>query len=128
MASFAEIDQNNVVLRVLKACSQDIENNGGSQSDQAATHFENVAPLSPLGVKWIETSKTGAFRVRHAGPGMIYEPSNDRFVAPQPFASWTQDNTGAWNAPVDHPNTTAENGRLHSYEWDEDNQTWNFIE
>jgi hypothetical protein len=72
MASFAEIDQNNVVLRVLKACSQDIENNGGSQSDQAATHFENLAPLSPLGVKWIETSKTGAFRVRHAGPGMIY--------------------------------------------------------
>ena len=44
MASFAEIDQNNVVLRVLKACPQDIESNGGSQSEQAAKYFENVAP------------------------------------------------------------------------------------
>ena len=40
MAHFAELDSNNTVLRVVVACNQDIANNGGEQSEQAAKHLE----------------------------------------------------------------------------------------
>jgi hypothetical protein len=55
MAHFAELDENNVVLRIVVACNQDIANNGGEQSEQAAEHFKTVLPFSSNGVKWVQT-------------------------------------------------------------------------
>jgi hypothetical protein len=62
MAHFAEIDLNGKVLRVNCACNQDIANNGGEQSEQAAKHFETTSPLSENGVKWVQTSYNHNFR------------------------------------------------------------------
>ena len=42
MAYFAELDSNNVVLRVLVADQADIDANGGDQSESAATHFQGI--------------------------------------------------------------------------------------
>jgi len=56
MAHFAEIDKNNKVLRVVVACDQDIADNGGDQSEQAAEHFKTVCPFSSTGIKWVQTS------------------------------------------------------------------------
>ena len=39
MAYFAELDLNNIVLRVVVADEDDVTNNGGDQSVQAATYF-----------------------------------------------------------------------------------------
>ena len=55
MAHFAEIDSDNKVLRVVVACNDDVNANGGDQSESAAEHFKTVAPLSILGVKWVQT-------------------------------------------------------------------------
>lgn len=41
---FAEIDSNNKVLRVVVACENDVANNGGDQSVQAATHLQQFVP------------------------------------------------------------------------------------
>jgi len=85
MAHFAEIDLNNIVLRVNKACDIDVANNGGEQSEQAAEHFAIVSPLSENGVKWIQTSYNHKFRKQFAGVGYIYDLNKDKFIVQQPF-------------------------------------------
>lgn len=132
MAHFAEIDENNKVLRVVVACNQDIADNGGEQSVQAATHFENTVPLSPLGVKWVQTSYNNNFRKHFAGIGHTYDEAKDKFIAPKPYPSWILDANDDWVSPVGAaPALTAEqeadNANTYHYEWNETDQRWDLI-
>jgi hypothetical protein len=125
MAHFAEIDENNVVIRVLTACNQDIANNGGELSEQAATYFQSYTPLSSNGVKYIQTSYNHNFRGRFAGVGMIYKQEIDKFILPKPYASWTLDENGVWQAPVAVPTILLDsNNKFYNLIWDESNQKW----
>lgn len=114
MAHFAELDENNKVLRVVVGCNTDIANNGGEQSVQAATHFETVCPLSEDGVKWLQTSYNHNFRKQYAGIGFIYDETNDRFLQPKPGAAWTYDINGDLVPPMPMPSDNT------IYVWDED--------
>jgi hypothetical protein len=118
MAHFAELDSNNKVLRVVVACNQDIANNGGEQSEQAANHFATVCPLSPEGVKWVQTSYNNNFRKQYAGTGSTYDPIKDKFILPQVYPSWSLDNNDDWQAPIPYP----KDGQ--AYAWNEQNQSW----
>jgi hypothetical protein len=119
MAHFAELDSNNKVLRVVVGCDTDVAENGGPQSEQAATHFETVVPLSLDGVKWIETSYDGSFRRQYASIDGYYDPDQDVFISEKPYPSWILNSDKIWEAPVPRP---AEHSPLST--WDEDNQTW----
>lgn len=104
MAHFAELDSNNIVIRTVVACNQDIANNGGEQSVQAAKHFESVVPLSSNGVKWVQTSYNNNFRRKFAGKGDYYNEQNDVFYANvKPYASWTLNSNFDWVAPTSKP-------------------------
>jgi hypothetical protein len=60
-----------------------------------------------------------ALRGNYAGIGYVYDHANDVFYAPQPFASWTLDQTKwMWEAPVPYP----ADGKL--YRWDEPTISW----
>lgn len=60
-----------------------------------------------------------AMRGNYAGIGYTYDPANDVFYAPQPYASWTLDQaTWLWTAPVAYPN----DGKM--YRWDEATVGW----
>jgi hypothetical protein len=125
MAHFAEIDLNNIVLRVNCACNQDIANNGGEQSEQAAQHFATVSPLSQNGIKWIQTSYNNNFRKQYAGIGYTYDASKDKFISPQPFASWSLDSNDDWQAPVAYPTVTTYGDNVGYFiSWDEVGQRW----
>ena len=127
---FAELDANNIILRVVTGCSDDVANNGGQASAAAAKHFEGTVPLSSDGVRWMEGSATGEFRQRRPGQGMIYDEPNDRFVAPRPaeYPSWTMDATGEWVAPVTEPTEKNDpNGHGLIISWDEAGQKWTGI-
>ena len=112
MATFAELDSNNIVLRVVKADDNDVANNGGEYSDQAAEHFKTVLPLSENGVKWIQCSVNTLGnthllggtpkRKNSPGPGDTYDPVNDGFrITKKPFESWIlNSDTFLWEAPV----------------------------
>ena len=70
-----------------------------------------------------------AFRGNYAGIGMIYDSSNDVFYEPEPYPSWTLDNSDwLWKAPLDYPH----DGQF--YVWNEsayqaDNSTgWDLVE
>ena len=121
MAHFAEIDSDNKVLRVVVACNEDVNANGGDQSESAAEHFKTVAPLSILGVKWVQTSYNSNFRNTFAGIGSTYDEANDVFISPQPYPSWTLNNF-KWEPPVPKPEDDIDNPVI--YVWDEDNQQW----
>jgi hypothetical protein len=125
MAHFAEIDLNNKVLRVVVACNQDIANNGGEQSEQAAEHFKTVCRLSENGVKWVQTSYNNNFRKQYAGIGYSFDSTKNKFIASQPFASWSLDSNDDWQAPVAYPTVTTYGDNVRYFiSWDEAGQRW----
>jgi hypothetical protein len=73
MAHFAEIDTNNVVLRVVVA--PDEEEHRGQ---------EFLAVDLGLGGTWIQTSYNASMRGQFAGIGDLYDPVNDVFYTPAP--------------------------------------------
>ena len=118
MAHFAEIDENNVVLRVLVV--DDIHENDGEN------YLANVVGL---GGRWLKTSYNtvgnqhqaggSPFRGNFAGTGYIYNPEKDVFYLPQPFPSWTlNEETYIWEAPVPMPTDRLILG------WNEETLTW----
>ena len=126
MAHFAELNENNVVIRVLTGCNKDIAENGGEQSEQAAAYFQSYTPLSPNGVKYVQTSYNNNFRGKFAGVGMIYKQDIDKFITPQPYDSWTLDSDGIWQTPIAYPTIIGYDNNTKPYyiTWDETNQNW----
>jgi hypothetical protein len=125
MAHFAELNLNNKVLRVVVACNQDIANNGGEQSEQAAEHFKKVCPFSEKGVKWVQTSYNNNFRKQYAGIGYTFDSTKNKFISPQPFASWSLDANDDWQAPVAYPTVTTYGDNIKYFiSWDEAGQRW----
>jgi hypothetical protein len=51
------------------------------------------------------------------GIGYTYNQTEDIFISPQPYPSWTRSGS-LWNAPVQYPSDGKE------YEWNEEDQTW----
>lgn len=72
MASFAEIDDNNVVLRVVKVPDEQ-EHRG-----EEFLHFD-----LGLGGRWLQCSFSGSIRGRFPGPGFVYDPELDEFNPPE---------------------------------------------
>lgn len=122
MAHFAELDSNNKVLRVVVGCNQDIANNGGEQSEQAAEYFKTVCPLSENGVKWVQTSYNNNFRKIFAGFEFSYDPIKDIFLPPKPYPSWILNVNNNWQAPVPDLNDD-----FKQYIWNEQEQNWVFV-
>jgi hypothetical protein len=106
MSHFAELDENNIVVRVLVG-DNDAPNEGYDW------FVEN------LGGIWVQTSYNANFRNKYACIGDYYIEELDAFVAPKPFASWILDEeTFRWNAPLPYPTDEK------SYFWNEDLLTW----
>jgi hypothetical protein len=127
MAHFAEIDSNNKVLKVIVACNQDIIDNGGEQSVQAAKQFESVVPLSSNGVKWVQTSYNNSFRKKFAAVGDTYNEEADLFYRNEcEYASWTLDSNFDWQPPVAFPSTYVSpiNGNTIIINWNEEDRKW----
>jgi len=92
MAHWAEIDENNVVIRVLVTDNNDPNGDEGYQS-----------LVNTLGGRWIQTSYNNNFRRLYAGTGYTYNEDNDVFIPPCPFASWTLNEDCYWVPPVPKP-------------------------
>jgi len=125
MAHFAELNLSNIVIRVVVGCNIDIANNGGEQSEQAAEHFKTVCPLSNEGIKWVQTSYNNNFRKQLAAAGYMFDSLKNKFISPQPFASWSLDANDDWQAPIAYPTvTTYGDNAGYSIYWNEDEQRW----
>ena len=93
MAHFAEIDENNIVLRVL-VVDNSLESDG-------ANFLSNTLGL---GGNWIQTSYNGTIRKNYAGVGYTYDPDRDAFISPKPdSAIGFDEDTCQWIVPIDDP-------------------------
>ena len=115
MAHFAEIDQNNVVLRVIVVDNKDTSTPDGAEVESIGVAFCQRL----LGGNWVKTSYNGNIRKNYAGIGYTYDSGRDAFIPPKPFNSWVlNENTCQWDAPVAMP----DDGKRYS--WDEGTQSW----
>ena len=120
MAHFAQLDSNNVVTQVIVVGNDDITDSNGNEVESIGVAF--CQKLLGADTNWKQTSYNNKIRTRYAGIGYSYDASLDAFIAPQPFASWTLDNTSKdWVAPITAPTLTDEQIAARSvYQWDED--------
>jgi len=73
------------------------------------------------GGTWKQTSYNHNFRKQYAGIGYVYNASKNKFLCPQPYASWSLDGSDDWQAPVTFP---AGDQSAYRISWDEDNLRW----
>jgi hypothetical protein len=123
MAHFAEIDENNIVTRVL------VVDNANEDNGQ-----EFLAETLGLGGTWLKTSYNTSggvhnnggtpLRKNYAGIGYSYDAERDAFIPPKPYNSWLlTDDTCLWNAPTPMP---VEEGKM--FRWVEEDLNWQEIE
>jgi hypothetical protein len=124
MAHFAEVDENNIVTRVLVV-----------GDDQEHRGHEFLANDLGLGGTWVKTSYNTSlgqhslggtpFRYNYAGIGYTWDSSfgeDGAFIPPKPFPSWTLNNTTAsWDAPIAYPT----DGKV--YNWNEEDGKWDEV-
>jgi hypothetical protein len=109
MSHFAELNDDNKVLRVIAVESQ--------SDDEAYNWVSNT-----LGGRWIQTSYNGNIRKHFAGTGFTYNEALDVFLPPKPYDSWVlNEETVDWEAPIPMP----EDGY---YFWNEETLSWEEVE
>jgi hypothetical protein len=89
MSHWAEIDENNIVLRVLVGDNNDPNGDEGYQW-----------LINNLGGTWVKTSYNGTIRKNFAGIGYTYDPIRDAFIEPKPYVNSVLDEeTCKWYVP-----------------------------
>ena len=72
---------------------------------------------------WKQTSYNHNFRKQYAGIGYVYDSAKDKFLAPQPHASWSLDASDDWQAPITYPSVTSggsgETAFIYQIDWNE---------
>ena len=113
MAHFAELDNNNVVLRVVVVGNDCVPSDEHIDGETWCINFFK-------GGTWKQTSYNNNFRKQYAGMGFTYDAAKNKFLSPQPHASWSLDANDDWQAPVTYPTDTTD--KIIS--WDEAGQKW----
>jgi len=128
MSHYAQVDENNVVVFVIKAKSDGKEDeftvNTGQVWKQTSYNTRRGVHYDPeTGEPSADQSK--ALRFNYAGIGYTYDEERDAFIPPKPFESWLLDEeTCLWVAPVPMPEETDEEGNPVPYVWDETAGEW----
>ena len=140
MASFAKIDENNLVLTMLYLDNSIVtDENGNEQESLGQAHLEkhNNWPAN----QWIKYSRntnknkhssgdhSKAFRGNGASVGYTWMPEKNIFMPPKLYPSWVLNETDArWQSPIgDPPTQDTYNPLTHFYRWNEDTTAWDLI-
>ena len=113
MAYFAELDNNNVVLRVVVVGNDCVPSDEHIDGETWCINFFKTP-------NWKQTSYNHNFRKQYAGIGYTYDAAKNKFISPQPYASWALDANDDWHAPVTYPTDTTDKAVV----WDEENLKW----
>ena len=111
MSHWAEIDENNIVIRVTVGDNNDPAGDEGYQW-----------LIDNLGGAWIKTSYNNNIRKQYAGIGFTYDSVNDVFIVPQPYTSRILHENFDWQAPSPYPEDE------NNYVWNESTLSWDLVE
>ena len=124
MSHYAQLDENNVVVFVIHAKSNDkedefTESTGDvyrqtSYNTRGGVHYTDGVPSA---------DQSKALRFNYAGINFTYDPDRDAFIPPKPFDSWViNESTCLWEPPVEYPKDG------NQYVWDEETTSWELVE
>ena len=124
MAHYAELDSNNVVLRVIVVDNKDTSTAQGEEKESIGIAFcERL-----LGGTWVKTSYNAKIRKNYAGIGYTYDKNRDAFIPPKPYASWVlNETTCLWDSPVPYPTDVGTPDAPKRYTWNETTKAWDLI-
>ena len=139
MASFARIDENNIVINCVTVNDSDTQDADGNEVESIGAEFLNNLlggvwkrySSNTIGNKHYEIKEGDSapteggtpFRKNGAGIGRIFDEARDAFYAPKPFNSWTlNEDTCQWDAPTARPDDDK------YYNWNEDTQAWDLVD
>ena len=116
MAHYAEINHENIVIRVIPGPDETVQ----SGIEQVyLLHTGNIWKRTSYNTRGGEHPEGKPFRKNYAGIGFKYDAQRDAFIPPKPFASWVlNENTCLWDSPVPFPDDGKE------YDWDEATTSW----
>ena len=131
MASFAKLNNNNIVERVESVVNEVIKDSNGVEQEQLGIDFLKNLYNEPNAI-WKQTSYNTnggvhslggtPFRKNHAGIGYTYDLNRDAFIAPKPYNSWILNETTCnWNAPIPYPTDG------QRYSWNEQTLNWTLL-
>tara|TARA_R110001632_G_C11059967_1_gene385776 strand:- start:45 stop:434 length:390 start_codon:yes stop_codon:yes gene_type:complete len=87
-----------------------------SYNTMGGVHYEQNSELS---FETPSADQSKALRKNYAGIGYTYDETKDAFYAPQPYPSWTlNETTCRWEAPTAYPTDG------QTYNWNEETTTW----
>ena len=114
MAHFAKISDDGTVLEVIVVNNDVLLDNDEVEQEQLGKDFcQNL-----LGGTWVQTSYNNNFRKRFAFIGGKYDSTNNVFLFPQPYRSWTLDSNYEWQPPTPYPDHGG------AYLWSEESKSW----
>ena len=120
MAHFAELDNSNTVIRVV-VVGNDVTTAAGPLGENNM-HVDGEAWCVNFfkGGTWKQTSYNHNFRKQYCGKGYTFDSAKNKFISPQPYASWALDGDDDWQAPVTYPTDDTDKNIV----WDEEGQKW----
>ena len=102
MAHFAELDNNNKVLRVIVISNDETHDENGVEHESLGIAF--CQKLFGENTIWVQTSINNSIRHRYAYVNGYYDKQLNAFIEPQPFASWKLNKSDlTWQPPVPMP-------------------------
>ena len=147
MAHFAQLDEDNKVIAVNVIADSECQDSEGKESEAVGiafcktlwgndTTWVQTSYNTQIGKKWktnnegtadeerVEDTEATQFRKNFAQIGYTYDSGRDAFLQPQPFPSWTlNESMGKYEAPTPYPHD--EDGDfIPNYVWDEDKLEW----
>lgn len=118
MAHFAKLNSNNIVEAVNVIDNSVLDDATDLENEQQGIDF--CISLWGDGT-YVQTSYNGTFRKEFASIGGTYDTTNEGFIPPQPYPSWSFDTSDwKWNPPVDDP----VDADTVPYIWNEYQQRW----
>ena len=128
MASFAELDENNKVINVIKISNQEVLDENGNESEEVG--IQRCKNLFGENTKWVQTFFGDTETPRRGNPAKIlgyYIESLDAFTTRKIYDSWTlNEETLNWESPIPVPPLPYENPIR--YEWNEETTSWQEVE
>jgi hypothetical protein len=128
MAHFAEIDQKNIVIKVIVVSNLELLVDNVENEEKGINFCKSVFGEN---TRWVQTSYNSNFRKQFAGKDFFYDSIKDKFIVPQPYSSWILDQNDEWQAPIPRPETynlglKNENNEpiKDPYRWDESTLSW----
>jgi hypothetical protein len=128
MAHFAKIGLNSKVMEVVVVHNNELLDSNDVEQEINGINF--LTNLTGWAI-WKQTSfnthgnvHSGGgtpLRKNYAGIGYIYDEDRDAFYMPQPFNSWTlNETTCIWEAPDAYPDADSD----EMYSWNEETTSW----